>query len=267
MWQLDVLIPLILVGASAGFLAGLLGIGGGTVIVPIMVWVLDRQQIGGAFTQHLAIGTSFAVMVFTTFSGALAQHRKGTVRWDVVLAMSPAMVLCGLLGSLVARYIPTVQLQMFFTFFIYLLAFQVFFGVKPKEGNRLPSKPVTAGVGGIVGAISSWVGIGGGSLSVPFLLHSNIPVHQATATSAGLAWPMAVSGAIGYLVAGWNVEGLPDGSFGFWYLPAVAILACCTVFIAPFGVRVAHKLPAPLLKKCVGVLMFVIATQMLLKWI
>lgn len=267
MFDLHILIPLILGGTLAGFLAGLLGLGGGTIIIPIMVWFLEHQNIGGAYLQHLAIGTSFAIMVFTTFSGAWAQHKKRAVRWDIVATMSPAMVVCGIIGSLLARHIPTYHLQVFFTFFIYLLSFQIFFGQKPQEGRGLPRRSITAAVGGIVGVLSSWVGIGGGSLSVPFLLRSNIPVHQATATSAGLAWPMAVSGALGYLISGWNIETLPDGTFGFWYLPAVVILASCTVLIAPLGVRLAHHLPAPILKKCVGILMFIIATQMLLKWI
>lgn len=266
MWTWETLLLLACVGASAGFLAGLFGIGGGTVIVPIMVWLLGYWGIGGEYVQHLAIGTSFAVMVFTTFSGALAQHRRGAIRWEIVRNMSPMMVLGGILGSMVARYIPAAHLQLVFTVFIYALSVQLLLGFSPKPRETMPGRAMMMGVGSGVGVLSSWVGIGGGTLSVPFLLYCRSTIHQATATSAGLAWPMSVSGAVGYLLAGWSVEGLPAGSIGFWYAPAAAILAMGTVLFAPIGVRVAHRLPAPVLKKAVGWLMFFIATQMLCKW-
>ena len=267
MWSMEVLLPLMAVGAFAGFIAGLLGIGGGMVVVPIVLWLLERQQIGGEHVQHLALGTSFAVMVFTTFSGALAQHRKGAVRWDIVRRMAPAMVAGGLIGSLLAHLLPTKGLQIFFILFAYTVAVQTLLRFKPKPSRHLPGTGGTAGAGGLFGLLSSWVGIGGGSLSVPFMLYCNVTVHQAVGTSSGLAWPMAVSGAIGYLVSGWQVSGLPAGTLGFWYLPAVAVLAACTVLFAPLGVKVAHKLPADALKTAFGLLLLAIATQMLWKWL
>lgn len=266
MWSPEILLPLIMIGAFAGFLAGLLGIGGGMVVVPIVLWLLERQQIGGAYSQHLAIGTSFAVMVFTTFSGMMAQHRRGAVRWDVVRQMSPAMVAGGLMGSAVARWLPMQFLQLFFTVFVLAVALQMLMRFKPKPGRHLPGWSGLSAAGGLFGMLSSWIGIGGGSLSVPFLIYCNVPVHQATGTSGGLAWPMAVSGAVGYLVSGWGVAGLPPHAFGFWYLPAVAILAACTVLLAPVGVRVAHRLSPEKLKMAVGLLMLVIALQMAWKW-
>lgn len=266
MWSMEVLLPLMAVGALAGFLAGLLGIGGGMVVVPIVLWLLDQQQIGGAHNQHLALGTSFAVMVFTTFSGALAQHRKGAVRWDVVKRMAPAMVAGGLIGSAVSSYLPTRGLQIFFIVFAYAVALQTLLRFKPKPSRQLPGTGGLAATGGLFGLLSSWVGIGGGSLSVPFMLYCNVPPHQAVGTSSGLAWPMAVSGAVGYLVSGWSVAGLPEGAFGFWYLPAVAVLAACTVLFAPLGVKTAHRLPPDALKTAFGILLLLIASQMLWKW-
>lgn len=267
MWSVEILLPLLAVGALAGFLSGLLGIGGGMVVVPVVLWVLERQDAGGAHVQHLALGTSFAVMVFTTFSGAWAQHRKGAVRWDAVAGMSPAMVAGGLAGSLAARYLPSAGLQIFFICFAYAVAVQTLLRFKPAPSRVLPGRAGKAGAGGLFGVLSSWVGIGGGSLSVPFLLYCNVPVHQAVGTSAALAWPMAVSGALGYLVSGWQAEGLPAGAFGFWYLPAAAVLAACTVLFAPLGVKTAHKLPADALKTAFGLLLLAIATRMLWKWL
>lgn len=267
MWSWEVVLPLMAVGAFAGFIAGLLGIGGGMIVVPIVLWALERQDLGGSHAQHLALGTSFAVMVFTTFSGALAQHRKGAVRWDAVRKMAPAMVAGGLLGAVISPHLPTKGLQIFFILFAYAVAIQTLLRFKPKATRQLPDTAGMLGAGGTFGLLSSWVGIGGGSLSVPFLLYCNIPVHQAVGTSSGLAWPMAVAGAIGYLWAGWQVTGLPEGTLGFWYLPATAVLATCTVIFAPLGVKVAHKLPADALKTAFGLLLMAIATQMLYKWL
>lgn len=259
----DILLPLFFAGAAAGFLAGLFGIGGGMIVVPIMLWLLDHQGIGGPYVQHMAIGTSFAVMVFTTFSGTLAHHRKKAVDWKVVKRMSPAMVAGGLIGSAVVKYIPTAALQLLFIVCVLGVAAQTLLCIAPKATRELPQRKTLAAVGSVFGLISSWVGIGGGTLAVPFLLFCNVPVHRATGTSAGLAWPMAAAGALGFLIAGWGVPGLPEGAFGFWFLPAVVILSACTAFFAPFGARTAHKLPPLLLKKGVGILMLLIAAKMI----
>lgn len=267
MWSGDVVLPLMAVGAFAGFIAGLLGIGGGMIVVPIVLWALDRQGLAGEHAQHLALGTSFAVMVFTTFSSAWAQHRKGAVRWDAVRKMAPAMVVGGLIGATVSPYLSTKGLQIFFICFAFAVGIQTLLRLKPKPSRQLPGASGLIGAGGGFGLLSSWVGIGGGSLSVPFLLYCNIPAHHAVGTSSGLAWPMALSGAIGYWWAGVQVSGLPEGTFGFIYLPATAVLAACTVVFAPLGVKVAHKLPADALKTAFGVLLLCIAGQMFYKWL
>ena len=139
------------------------------------------------------------------------------------------------------------------------------FQLNPKPAAALPSGRVQAGVGGLFGLLSSWVGIGGGSLSVPFMMYCRVPVHQAVATSSVLAWPIAVAGALGYLFSGWNVPGLPTGAVGFWYVPCIVVLGVCTVLFAPLGVKAAHRLPPAGLKRAFGVLMVVIGSQMLWK--
>lgn len=267
MWTTDIIIALILAGSAAGFLAGLLGVGGGTIIVPIVLWLLHKQGVISNYTQHIALGTSFAIMIFTTISSALAQHRKKSINWHIVKYLSPAMIMGSLIGSGLAKYLPTTFLKIFFIIFLYLIAVQMLLKFKPKPTHELPKPIGLFTTGNTIGLLSSWVGIGGGSLSVPFMTYCNVPIHIATGTSAALAWTMSLSGFIGYLYTGWNVVGLPEHTLGFIYLPAVAVLAICTMVIAPLGVKVSHQLPPDKLKMTMGILLFLIATQMVWKMI
>ena len=264
MWNIEMILVMLAVGSIAGFIAGLLGIGGGMIIVPVVLWVLQMKGLGGIeHAQHLAVGTSFAIMVFTTFSSVMAQQRKGSVDWAVVRRMAPGMVVGVIIGSMLAKRLSNEALQIFFIVFVVLVALKTLTDAKPKPTRSLPGPAGLAAVGSLFGMASSWVGIGGGSLSVPFMLYCNVPVRTAVGTSAGLAWPIAVAGAVGYLYSGWNVAGLPEGTLGFWYLPAVAVLSVATMLFAPLGVKAAHKLPPEKLKLAFGVLLLVIAARML----
>ena len=264
MWNIEMILVMLAVGSFAGFVAGLLGIGGGMIIVPVVLWVLQMKGLGGIeHAQHLAVGTSFAIMVFTTFSSVMAQQRKGSVDWAVVRRMAPGMVVGVMIGSMLAKRLSNEALQVFFIVFVVLVALKTLTDAKPKPTRSLPGPAGLAAVGSLFGMASSWVGIGGGSLSVPFMLYCNVPVRTAVGTSAGLAWPIAVAGAVGYLYSGWNVAGLPEGALGFWYLPAVAVLSVATMLFAPLGVKAAHKLPPEKLKLAFGVLLLVIAARML----
>ena len=258
------ILVMLAVGSIAGFIAGLLGIGGGMIIVPVVLWVLQMKGLGGIeHAQHLAVGTSFAIMVFTTFSSVMAQQRKGSVDWAVVRRMAPGMVVGVMIGSMLAKRLSNEALQVFFIVFVVLVALKTLTDAKPKPTRSLPGPAGLGAVGSLFGMASSWVGIGGGSLSVPFMLYCNVPVRTAVGTSAGLAWPIAVAGAVGYLYSGWNVAGLPEGTLGFWYLPAVAVLSVATMLFAPLGVKAAHKLPPEKLNLAFGVLLLVIAARML----
>ena len=264
MWNIEMILVMLAVGSFAGFVAGLLGIGGGMIIVPVVLWVLQMKGLGGIeHAQHLAVGTSFAIMVFTTFSSVMAQQRKGSVDWAVVRRMAPGMVAGVMIGSMLAKRLSNEALQIFFIVFVVLVALKTLTDAKPKPTRSLPGPAGLGAVGSLFGMASSWVGIGGGSLSVPFMLYCNVPVRTAVGTSAGLAWPIAVAGAVGYLYSGWNVAGLPEGTLGFWYLPAVAVLSVATMLFAPLGVKAAHKLPPEKLKLAFGVLLLVIAARML----
>ena len=264
MWNIEMILVMLAVGSIAGFIAGLLGIGGGMIIVPVVLWVLQMKGLGGIeHAQHLAVGTSFAIMVFTTFSSVMAQQRKGSVDWAVVRRMAPGMVVGVMIGSMLAKRLSNEALQVFFIVFVVLVALKTLTDAKPKPTRSLPGPAGLAAVGSLFGMASSWVGIGGGSLSVPFMLYCNVPVRTAAGTSAGLAWPIAVAGAVGYLYPGWDVAGLPEGTLGFWYLPAVAVLSVATMLFAPLGVKAAHKLPPEKLKLAFGLLLLVIAARML----
>lgn len=263
MWSWDIILALLAVGSAAGFIAGLFGVGGGTLIVPVVLWALQLQGIGGhPYAQHLAIGTSFAVMVFTTFSSMYAQHKKHAIDWATVRRMTPGMIFGVLLGAATAKYMPTLALQVFFIAFLTLIALKTLRDSKPTPSRTLPALPGLTAVGTIFGAASSWVGIGGGSLSVPFLLYCNFPAHRAIGTSSGLAWPIAIAGTIGYFANGLHIANLPEGAAGFIYLPAVAILSIATILFAPLGVKTAHKLPAQKLKIAFGIMLLLIAAKM-----
>ncbi|OSI10139.1 sulfite exporter TauE/SafE family protein [Neisseria canis] len=260
----EIIVMLALVGSFAGFVAGLLGIGGGMIIVPVVLWAMQMQGAGDtAYTQHIAIGTSFAVMVFTSFSSMMSQHKKGGVNWAIFRSMAPGMIAGVVAGSLLAKYLPKEGLQIFFVVFATVLAVRALMNVKPKPSRQLPGRGSLFGMGGVFGVFSSWIGIGGGSLSVPYMVFCNVPMHQAVGTSAALGWPIALTGALTYLAAGWNVAGLPSGAVGFVYWPAAVVLAAATLIFAPIGVKASHKLPAEKLKMAFGVLLLVIAARML----
>lgn len=262
MWTLDLLIPFILAGMAAGFIAGLLGLGGGTIIVPIMLWFLNKQGVSQQYIQHIALGTSFAIMVFTTLSSAWAQHKRQSINWHIVKYLSPAMIVGSMVGSILTQYLNTLFLQVFFIVFLYVIALQMLMKLKPKPTRELPQAAGLFGAGGTMGLLSSWVGVGGGALSVPFMTYCNVPMHVATGTSAALAWAISSAGLVGYIISGWNATGLPENTLGFVYVPAVLILAICTVAFAPLGVKVGHKLPPAKLKMAMGAFLFIIATQM-----
>ncbi|MDO4997545.1 MAG: sulfite exporter TauE/SafE family protein [Neisseria sp.] len=265
MWGWEIIAALLAVGVFAGFIAGLFGVGGGLILVPVVLWLLQVQGIDNGYAQHLAIGTSFAVMVFTSFSSARAQYKKQAVDWAVFRSMSGGVLIGVALGAIIAQYLPNTGLQIFFIVFTVIIAVRALMGIKPTPTRALPKTGGLFGAGGIIGVLSSWVGIGGGSLTVPFLTFCNVPVHRAVGTSAALGWPIAVAGTLGYIWSGWGMANLPAQAVGFVYLPAVAILAIATTIGAPLGVKTAHKLSPERLKLGFGLLLMVIALRMLFK--
>jgi uncharacterized protein len=253
-----------IVGAAAGILAGLLGVGGGLVIVPMLVFCFSRQGISDQVIMHLALGTSMASIMFTAVSSFWFHHRRGAVKWQVVRRIVIGIFVGTFLGASVAATLSTRFLKGFFVIFLYYVAVQMLFGRKPKPGRQLPGERAMFGVGSIIGGVSSLVGIGGGTLSVPFMVWCNIPLQEAIGTSAAIGFPIAVAGAIGYALNGISAaEVLPGYSLGYIYLPALAGIIGASMLTAPLGVRLAHSLPVDKLKKLFAGLLLLVATRML----
>jgi len=262
--MVTILIMYCLVGAAAGILAGLLGIGGGLVIVPMLVFCFSRQEISEEVIMHLALGTSMASIMFTAVSSFWFHHRRGAVRWLVVRRIVIGIFVGTFLGSCVAANLSTRFLKGFFVIFLYYVAVQMLTGRKPKPGRQLLGSVGMLGVGNVIGGVSSLVGIGGGTLSVPFMLWCNIPLHEAIGTSAAIGFPIAVAGALGYVFNGLSAANLPGYSLGYVYLPALLGIISASVLTAPLGVHLAHSLPVDRLKRLFAGLLLVVATRMLI---
>ena len=251
-------------GAVAGVLAGLLGVGGGIVIVPMMVAVFPSQGIPAEYVQQIALGTSLASIMITSISSSRAHHKRGAVHWDIFRNITPGILLGTFLGGLVATHMPTLFLKVFFICFLGFVSLQMLSNYRPPASREMPGALGTAGVGGVIGLISSFVGIGGGTLSVPFMSFCNVPLHHAVSTSAAIGFPIAVAGTLGYIVGGWNAPGLPAGCVGFVNLMAFFGIAAASFMTAPIGARLSHSLPTAKLKKGFAVFLIIVALRMLL---
>jgi uncharacterized membrane protein YfcA len=256
----------LLTGAIVGVLAGLLGIGGGVIIVPLLTFTFVAQQFPEVYILHLALGTSLATIIFTSISSFRAHHARGAVNWAAVKALAPGILIGTFLGTWVAAQLTSRFLSVFFVCFLYYVALQLLLNIRPSSTRTLPGPTGMFGVGGIIGGVSSLVGIGGGSLTVPFLNWCNQSIHTAVGTSAAVGLPIAVAGTFGYLLNGLAVADLPAGSVGFIYLPALFGVAVVSYFTAPFGVRLAHRLPVARLKKIFAVFLMLMGTRMLISF-
>jgi len=250
-------------GAIAGLLAGLLGVGGGLIIVPVLAAMLVRQGVAEPVVMHLAIGTSLASIIFTSVSSVWAHHRRRAVRWRDVGRLAPGIVIGAWLGAAIADMLPTAGLRKFFGLFELYVAIQMTFRFRPSPHRELPGKVSMFGVGGLIGTVSSVVGIGGGTLTVPFLSWCNVSIREAVGTSSACGIPIAVAGAIGYLVAGWGEADLPANSLGYIYLHALLGIAGASILFAPLGALLAHWLPADRLQQVFALLLYVLAAFML----
>lgn len=249
-------------GLVVGFVAGLLGVGGGLIIVPVLIMLLHANGLAAGMEPQLALGTSLASILFTSLSSVRAHHRHGAVVWPLVRRIAPGIVLGTLVGALLAAQMSAQVLKAFFVAFLFYAAFQMWLDFKPAPHRGLPGRGGTTLAGGVIGAVSSWVGIGGGTLSVPFMLWHNVTLHRAIATSAAIGFPIAIAGAAGYVLGGWRVQGLPAGSLGFVYLPALAGIVVGSVLTAPLGARTAHRLPVRPLKRIFALLLVTLALRM-----
>lgn len=257
--------PLLLLGALSGLLAGLLGVGGGLVLVPVLTWMLDIRGVPASALVQTAIGSAFGVIFFTSLSSLKAHHATGNIRWPVVAQFTPGILVGSLLGSRIAHWVPTRELGLFFSAFIVFSAVQMLLDRKPKASRELPGPAGLFGVGSVIGVLSSLVGAGGGFIAVPFMAWCNVNLKSAVSTSAAMGFPIAVFSIAGYVWNGSQVTGMPPGSWGYLYLPAIAVLASMSVLTAPVGARLSQRLSVKTLKRIFACMLFLLAGVMLRK--
>ena len=263
-WTL--VVELLVLGLFTGFCAGLLGIGGGMIMVPFLTFLLGQRGVAPDMVVKMAIATSMTTILFTSISSVRAHHKRGAVRWDIVKRLAPGIVIGSLVGSLgVFSLLKGTVLAIFFALFVGFSATQMFLDKKPKPTRQMPGTAGQLGAGGVIGFVSGLVGAGGGFISVPFMTWCNVAIHNAVATSAALGFPIAVANVAGYIAGGLSLQGLPPGAFGYIWLPALVVIAACSVLMAPLGARAAHALPVGRLKRVFASVLYLLAAYMLWK--
>ncbi|MEE4361387.1 MAG: sulfite exporter TauE/SafE family protein [Pseudomonadales bacterium] len=252
-----------LVGAIAGFLGGLLGIGGGVIIVPALLLLFDARGFPTDLAPTMAVATSLATIVFTSLSAARAQRRRGAVDWALVRRWTPGLLLGSLASGIVARALPGTSLKLFIGIFLATAAVVMLARWRPQPQRVHPARAGSALISTAAGLVSGLAGIGGGNVIVPTLAFFNIPIQRAAATSSTLGVPISVAGTLGFALAGLDAVGRPPGSIGFIYAPAALSIALVAFLLAPAGVALAHRLPAEWLRRIFGVLLLTVSARIL----
>ena len=254
----------LLTGAVAGFFTGMLGIGGGSIIVPMLVALFGAQDLPRGHVMHLAVGTTLAAALFTSIASVRAHALRGAIRWDIAGRMTPGILAGGLLGPLVSRHVSTAGFAAIFTVIVYAAATSMLIDRKPHAARELPG-PVGMFVAGFVfSAISAFAAVGGAFMTIPFMMWCGVTLIQAIGTASLIGLPIALSGSIGFVIAGLGEPGLPAWSVGYVYLPALAGIVAAGVLAAPLGAAVAHRTPTRWLRRVFAVLFYFVATKMLI---
>lgn len=261
------LLLLLGLGLLNGVLAGLFGIGGGLVIVPAMVWLLPQIGVPEQHIMHMALATSMATICFIAVSSAVAHYRRGSVSVRLLKLLVPGIMVGALLGAYLAKLMNTEWLAWIFGFFSILMGLRMMIDKLPvAKGERLHWQQASPSAV-VMGALSSLVGIGGGSLVVPYLLFHKEKLVLSIGTAAACGLPLAVMAAVGYIVLGWNVTGLPDYHLGYVYLPAMIAIAVGSIITAPFGAYLAHRLPTKVIKRFFALLLIVVGIKIITEYL
>jgi uncharacterized membrane protein YfcA len=263
--DISLIIAFLILGAATGFAAGLLGIGGGMLLVPFITFLLVAKEFPKDLIIHMAIATSLATIMFTSVSSVRAHHKRGAVSWSIVKLLAPGILVGSWVGPWIGKQLSATGLALFFALFVAFSATQMLLDKKPAPSRDLPRMPGMLGAGGIIGVLSGLVGAGGGFVSVPFMTWCNVKIHNAVATSAALGFPIALAGTLSNIYYGMKTPGLPDGSLGFIYLPALLVISIASVMTAPLGARTAHNLPVKSLKRVFAIVLYALAGYMLYK--
>jgi len=261
-----IVIAYLVLGAVIGFLAGMLGIGGGATMVPILAWMFEARGMPREHLVHVAVATAMSTILFTSVSSVRAHAIRGAVRWDILKAFLPGILIGGVAGALLAGKFSTFGMAMFFACFVYVMATNMLVGgKKPTEGRTTPNAPVMFFAGFVISAISALVAIGGAMMSIPFMIWCGVPVVHAIGTSSAIGFPVALASVAGYIYTGLSQADLPPASIGYVYLPATVCIAVASVMTAPLGARAAHRLPTAILRKVFAFLLYILATRMLIQ--
>ncbi|MBL8522131.1 MAG: sulfite exporter TauE/SafE family protein [Betaproteobacteria bacterium] len=250
------------VGIFVGFFAGLLGIGGGSVMVPILSLTFAAQGFSSDHVIHMALATSMATIIPGAFASAWTHHKHQAVNWGVVKSMAPGILVGTFSGAVIAHFSSTAFLKTFFVGFICFLALQLLFDLKPKSRHALPGAGGMFAFGAVMGIISSFAGIGGAVLSIAFLSWCNIRMHEAIGTAAAIGVPLALAGTVGFVVTGMMDKDLPAWSLGYVSLPAFIGIAITSFAIAPLGAKLAHRMPVVVLRRVFVVFLVALALKM-----
>lgn len=268
MLDLQTILYFLALGSFVGVVSGLFGIGGGGVIVPVLTSMfLLNNTIDENNVVHLALGTSMAIIIVTSISSIKAQQKKKAIVWDVVKMMVPGIFIGTFLATFIASKLDSFYLSIIFSSFMFYSAVIMFVGKKPKPENKIFTSKTHVLSGGAIGALSSLVSIGGGIMSVPYLLLQNIDIKKAIATSSAIGLPIAISGTLGYIINGWEYSSIENYTLGFVSIPALICVATASFLTAPIGVMLVHKINVNLMKKLFSILPFVLSIKMLISFI
>lgn len=263
--DIALVLSFLVLGAAVGFMAGLLGIGGGMLLVPFITMLLAYKAFPEALIVHMAIATSLATIMFTSISSVRAHHKRGAVIWPIVKLFTPGILLGSWIGPWIGKQMNATVLAAFFGVFVMASATQMLIDRKPSATRELPNAGSMFAAGAAIGILSGLVGAGGAFVSVPFMTWCNVKIHNAVATSAALGFSIALAGTLSNIYYGMQVADLPAGSLGFVYLPALLVVSATSVLTAPLGARTAHAIPVQSLRKIFAAMLYILGGYMLYK--
>lgn len=260
--MIEIIIVCLLFGAIAGFLAGLFGIGGGLVLVPFLIWLFTRLGFTENHVMIMAVATSLATIIITSISSVLAHNRLGAVLWRVVFKLAPWIFSGAVAGAMTADYMTGASLKTIFAFFLLIVCLQMLFQLKPVVGNEQLKSAYYGIFGTLIGVLSTILGIGGGTLTVPLLVRYRFPIRNAVAISSACGLPIAIAGTLSYALLGWQQTNLPNGCVGYIYLPAFIAIISASIITAPLGAILANRLPTRQLKRYFSVVLLIVAIKL-----
>ncbi len=252
-----------LIGSIAGVLSGLLGIGGGIIVIPLLVWLFKAQNIPSDLVMHLAAGTSLSVMIFTAASSLYGHIKHGVVIWPIYRQLAVGMIIGTVFGAIFGHFLPGKILEILFAIFVFIVAIRMLMAIKPKSKKTLPRPLSMFSIALLIGSKSGLLGLGGGAITIPFLGYCNVPVRDIVAVSVACSLTIAIVGTISFVFTGQHATDLPAWSLGYIYLPAFLGIVLTGPLCAQLGAYFSHKLPVTVLTRILGAALLIMAVRML----